>query len=231
MKTVAAVYTGQGLADPLKAVFRELLPDVRLVNIIDDSLIGDVVKAGHVPPGVARRLIQYYHNGEELGADVILNTCSSVGEVADAARSLIGIPIVKIDDSMAAIAAARYDRVAVLATLPSTLEPTMRLIRKHAEAAGRQVTLVDGLAAGAFDALVSGLPGEHDRLLLETAKRSAMEADVIVLAQGSMARMEGTLAAETGKPVLSSPRLGVEQVKAVLEAAEASKASRAGERR
>jgi hypothetical protein len=41
MKTVVAVYTGQGLADPLKAVFKELLPDVRLVNIIDDSLIGD----------------------------------------------------------------------------------------------------------------------------------------------------------------------------------------------
>jgi hypothetical protein len=34
-----------------------------------------------------------------------------------------------------------------------------------------------------------------------------------------MARMEKALAEATGKPVLSSPRLGVEQVKAVLEAA------------
>jgi aspartate/glutamate racemase len=222
MKTVVAIYTGQGLADPLKEVFKELLPDVRLVNIIDDSLIGDVVKAGHVPPAVARRLIQYYHNGEEIGADVILNTCSSVGEVADAARSLIGVPIVKIDEKMAAQAAARYERIAVLATLPSTLEPTMRLIRKHAEAAGRQVTLVNGLAAGAFDALVNGRPEEHDRILLETAQRTAGAADVIVLAQGSMARMEKALAQATGKPVLSSPRLGVEQVKAVLEGADAA---------
>jgi Asp/Glu/hydantoin racemase len=224
MKTVVAVYTGQGLADPLKAVFKELLPEVRLVNIIDDSLIGDVVSAGHIPPAVARRLIQYYHHAEDMGADVILNTCSSVGEVADAARSLIGIPIVKIDDSMTAIAAARYDRIAVLATLPSTLEPTMRLIRRQADAAGRQVTLVDGLAAGAFDALVSGRPDEHDRILLETALRTAGEADVIVLAQGSMARMEQMLAEITRKPVLSSPRLGVEQVKAALAAAEGAQA-------
>ncbi|ULL17176.1 Asp/Glu/hydantoin racemase [Paenibacillus sp. H1-7] len=222
MKTVVAVYTGQGLSEPLKAVFQELLPDCRLVNIIDDSLIGDVVRAGHVPPAVSRRLVQYYHHGEEIGADVILNTCSSVGEVADAARSLISVPIVKIDEAMAEQAVNRYERIAVLATLPSTLEPTMRLIRKHADACGRQVQLVNGLAEGAFDALVSGRPDEHDRILLETAKRTAGEADAIVLAQGSMARMEKTLADATGKPVLSSPRLGVEQVKAVLEQLDAA---------
>ncbi|GFZ92002.1 hypothetical protein GCM10008018_42940 [Paenibacillus marchantiophytorum] len=216
-KTVVAVYTGQGLADPMKAVFKELLPDVRLVNIIDDSLIGDVVKAGHVPPGVARRLVQYFHHAEELGADVILNTCSSVGEVADDASRLIGVPIVKIDQSMAALAAVTYERIAVLATLPSTLEPTIRLIQKQADAAGKVVTVVNGLAEGAFDALVGGNPAEHDRILLETAKRVSDESDVLVLAQGSMARMEQTLREVTGKPVLSSPRMGVEAVKAILE--------------
>lgn len=219
MKTVAAIYTGQGLADPLKAVFKELLPDVRLVNIIDDSLIGDVVRAGHIPPGVARRLITYYHHAEELGADVILNTCSSVGEVADDARKLIGVPIVKIDEAMAAKAAAGYDRIAVLATLPSTLEPTLRLVQSQADLTGRRVSLLNGLAEGAFDALVSGRPEEHDRILLETAERAARSADVIVLAQGSMARMEKRLSEVTGKPVLSSPRLGVEEVKRVLEGA------------
>jgi Asp/Glu/hydantoin racemase len=217
MRTVVAIYTGQGLADPLKAVFKELLPNVRLVNIIDDSLIGDVVRAGHIPPGVARRLVQYYHNGEELGADVILNTCSSVGEVADHASALIGVPIVKIDQSMAAKAATEYSKIAVLATLPSTLDPTIRLITKEASMLGKEVTLVKGLAEGAFDALVGGSPEEHDRILLETAQRVCMEADVLVLAQGSMARMEQTLREATGKPVLSSLRLGVGQLKEVLE--------------
>ncbi|WP_339316655.1 aspartate/glutamate racemase family protein [Paenibacillus sp. FSL R10-2734] len=217
MKTVVAIYTGQGLADPLKAVFQEMLPDCRLVNIIDDSLIGDVVKAGNVPPGVARRLVQYYHNGEELGADVILNTCSSVGEVVDGARGLIGVPIVKIDDLMAQKAVEGFDRIAVVATLPSTLEPTMRLIRKKAEEAGKEIEIVNGLAAGAFDALVSGRPAEHDDILLQTALRVAENADAIVLAQGSMARMEQKLREATGKEVFSSPRFGVQQVKELLE--------------
>lgn len=219
MQTVVAIYTGQGLADPLKKVFQELLPQVRLVNIIDDSLIGDVVRAGHIPEVVSRHLVQYYRHAEELGADVILNTCSSVGDVADEARARIGVPIVRIDEWMASKAVASYTRIGVLATLPSTLEPTLRLVSRKADEAGRQVQLVSGLAEGAFDALISGKPEEHDRILLETAKRVAETADVLVLAQGSMARMEETLAEATGKPVLSSPRSGVEQVKAILEAA------------
>ncbi len=217
MATVVAVYTGQGLADPLKAVFKELLPDCRLVNIIDDSLIGDVVKAGFIPEGVEKRLMRYYASGEEIGADIILNTCSSVGEIADKARETLQTPIVKIDEAMAALAVEQFDSIAVLATLPSTLDPTMRLLRKAAAERGKVVTLVSGLAAGAFDALVAGDPGEHDRLLLETAIRAGAEADALVLAQGSMARMEGALQAAIGKPVLSSPRLGVLKVKAELE--------------
>ncbi|WNS46662.1 aspartate/glutamate racemase family protein [Paenibacillus sp. MMS20-IR301] len=217
MKTVVAVYTGQGLADPLKALFKELLPEVRLVNIIDDSLIGDVVQAGEVPPGVARRLVQYFHHGEELGADVILNTCSSVGEVAGAARGMIGVPIVKIDELMAEQAVAGYSRIAVLATLPSTLAPTIRLIRQKAEEAGKEISVVNGLAAGAFEALVSGDPVEHDAILLRTAVEAAGQAEVVVLAQGSMARMEQALQAATGIPVLSSPRFGIRQVKELLE--------------
>ncbi|WP_341277805.1 aspartate/glutamate racemase family protein [Paenibacillus sp. FSL H8-0537] len=216
MTTVVAVYTGQGLADPLKAVFQEVLSGVRLVNIIDDSLIGDVVKAGHIPAGVSKRLTQYFQHGEELGADIILNTCSSVGEVADAARGELGIPLVKIDEAMTAKAAAEYDAIAVLATLPSTLEPTMRFLAKQAEAIGREVTVLNGLAVGAFDALVGGNPAEHDRILLETALALSDKADVIVLAQGSMARMEGAVREATGKPVLSSPRLAAEQIKAML---------------
>ena len=39
MTTVVAIYTGHGLADPLKALINEHLPDVRLYNILDDSLI------------------------------------------------------------------------------------------------------------------------------------------------------------------------------------------------
>src|SRR3954447_12443546 len=132
MTKVVAVYTGQGLSEPLKKVFDEFLPEVKLVNIIDDSIISQVVSEGEISAAVKKRLFQYYQNAVEMGADIILNTCSSVGEVADIAREFIDIPVVKIDEAMAIEAVENYKTIGVVATLPSTLAPTKSLIEKQA---------------------------------------------------------------------------------------------------
>lgn len=217
MRTVVAIYTGQGLAEPLKSMFSELLPDCRLVNLIDDGLIHDINAAGRIQPAVIRRLIRYYENAAEMGADVILNTCSSVGEVVDLGRSCVDVPIVKIDEAMTEDAVARFGRVGVIATLQSTLAPTMKLVVAQAKLQGKSVTVLDGLADGAYQALIGGRAEVHDNLIAETAKNLANKVDVIVLAQGSMARIQESLQQQTGKPVLSSIRSGVTAVKSVLE--------------
>lgn len=168
--------------------------------------------------GDAARLFAYYQAGFDAGADAVLNTSSSVGEVVDLARPLFDLPILKIDRPMAEMAVRTAKSIGVLATLPTTLAPTVRLIRSEAEKAGKEVQIVEGLAAGAFEALMAGHAERHDILLRETAQRTAEKVDLIVLAQGSMAHMERPLADLTGRTVLSSPRLGVLAVKKLLEA-------------
>lgn len=217
MATVVAIYTGQGLAERVQPLFQEILPGCRLVTIVDDSLIAEVIREGRTTAAVTRRLAQYYRHGEEIGADVIFNTCSSVGEIADWARPMFHVPIVKIDESMARQAVHKHQRIGVLATLPTTLAPTSRLLQKEADKQQRTVQVLDALAQGAYDALVSGKPEEHDRLIFAAAKSVAEKVDALVLAQGSMVRMEDRLKQETGLPVYSSPRLGVMDVRAELE--------------
>jgi Asp/Glu/hydantoin racemase len=216
--TVLAVYTGRGLDDTIRTLFEEILPGNRLVNLIDDSMIADVVAAGNIPSAVYRRLIDYFLRAHDIGADIIFNTCSSVGDVVAIARNLTSIPIVRIDEPMVEAAVSTYNRIGVLATLPSTLDPTKRLIEHTATVAAKHVTIVDGLAVGAYDALVSGSPQEHDRKILETAGSIAESVDGIVLAQGSMTRIEAQLQECTGIPVLSSPKLGLERVRDLLNA-------------
>ncbi len=217
MKTVVAVHTAMPMVEPTKALFKQHLPDVRLINLVDDSLIQDVIKAGKVPDAVAKRLNAYYSAAVDAGADVIFNTCSSIGEVAAQARGSVPVPIVKIDDAMTLKAVGMGNSVGVLATLPTTLGPTVRLVQHQAAQQKKTLTVVEGLAEGAFDALMAGDNARHDALILETARKVAPQVDVIVLAQGSMARMQETLTAATGKPVLASPTLGVLAVKATLE--------------
>ncbi|MCX7787351.1 MAG: aspartate/glutamate racemase family protein [Spirochaetes bacterium] len=217
MVRVAAIYTADTLVPLVKNLVQELMPSVDLVNIVDDSLIRDVIREGKVTPPVIRRLFRYYDAAADTGASVIFNTCSSIGDVAEYAKTFNRTPIVKIDDAMAEEAVQRGDTIGVIATLPTTLLPTISLLERTAAKKSRSIRIVQGLAEGAFDALISGNSDLHDQRIRETATRIAHSVDLFVLAQGSMARMEGVLSKLTGKPVLSSLRSGVIAVRNFLK--------------
>lgn len=216
--TVACIYTAGALVEPLKAQFAETLPEVRMINIVDDSLIFDIIDAGSITDELAKRILAYFQAADHSGADVIFNTCSSVGEVADQAADLVSTPIIKIDEAMVIQAVAECERLAVLATLNSTLDPTIRFVERVAAAAGKTVHLEKGLAAGAFDAVISGDGATHDALIMETARKLVDRVDGFILAQGSMARFADPLTDQTGKKVYASVVSGVEALKTYLAA-------------
>ena len=115
--------------------------------------------------------------------------------------------------------AARLGRkIGVAATLPTTLGPTADLIRAAAERAGAAVEVRTALAEGAFHLLATD-PAEHDRRVRAKLAELAAWADVIVLAQASMARaVSGPTIEAAGRsvPLLTSPRLGVEKLARML---------------
>lgn len=215
---VALVYTSTTpeLIDMVEREVRENVgQDAEILSLQDPGILAQVREAGYVTPAPAARLIGMYMDAIGQGADAVLNVCSSVGEVADSvqtAAAYIGVPIVRIDEDMCREAVRLGSRIGVLATLPTTLEPTKGTINRVARAMGRHVTLVDGLIDGAF-----GLDqAQFRRLLLEAAGKIIDQVDVIVLAQGSMAYVEKDITAAYGKPTLSSPRFGALALKKAL---------------
>ena len=215
-KTVVVVHTGPVTVGPVTALAPELLPGVRIVNLVDDSLLKDAMAAGGVTPAVRRRLAQYFAIGQDMGADIILNACSSVGEAADAAANLLDIPVLKIDVAMAEQAVRRADRIGVTATVQTTLDPTVRLVESTAARLGKPVTVERQLCTGAFDALLAGDGATHDEIIKRNLAELASRVDLIVLAQASMARVVDSLGDSVPVPVLSSPRLGLERLASVL---------------
>jgi Asp/Glu/hydantoin racemase len=214
---VAFVHTVATLVPRFRELSAELLPGVGTFDIVDETLLRDATAEGRVSLDVARRLVAHLAAAERHGADLVVLTCSSVGEVADAVRPFAGVPIVRIDQAMADEAVARGDRIGVLATLRSTLEPTTALVRRAAEAAARPVEIRDRLADGAFAALRAGDTDRHDALVRDRLGELLGWADVVVLAQASMARVAEALPDEARRvPILSSPRLGMERVRQLL---------------
>ena len=215
-KTLVIIHTGPVTVQPLTALAPSLLPGVRVVNLVDDSLLKDTMAAGHVTPAVAKRLAQFMMIGQEMGADLILNACSSVREAADIGAQLVAVPVVKIDTAMAEHAVAKASRIGVAATVQTTLDPTVRLIKRTADASGKTVTVTRQLCEGAFDALLAGNGAQHDEIVARNLIELAESVDLIVLAQVSMGRVADSLGDAVSVPVLTSPQLGIERVAQIM---------------
>jgi Asp/Glu/hydantoin racemase len=162
-------------------------------------------------------VLGYLESAADAGADLVLVTCSSIGPAVDAARDFVPVPVLRVDEAMADEAVRLGSRVGVIATLTTTLEPTAALVDRRARAAGRDVEVASHVCDGAFEALQAGDRERHDELVREGVLRLAAEADVIVLAQASMARVVDALPEqERTVPILSSPRLGVTRAAELL---------------
>lgn len=195
----------------------ELIPGAEILHFVDSDLLATVVREQGISASSEQRMVHLAQAAEAAGADVIFSACSSLGPTLDAAARAVSVPVVKIDEAMA-IQASTYDRIGVLATVPTTLGPTSDLIAARAADAGRSPHIVRRLAPGAFDVLTGGDRPRHDQMVSEQAAELAHDVDVIVLAQASMQRLVGRLHDETGLPVLSSPRMGVEYLARTVRA-------------
>lgn len=216
MKKVALIHTGFALVDVLTKLFKEVIPQVELTHIVDDSLLREVLANDGVTKPVVARMLNYYSSAEYYKVDCVLNVCSSVGEVADLARQIISTPIVKIDEKMAEEAVERSSNIGVAATLKTTIEPTTAMIEKKALDAGKKIKITKTICPGAFEELMSGNPQKHDEMVLKCVKELAAKVDIIVFAQGSMARLTDNLDKDLSARVLTSLRSGVLEVKRVL---------------
>jgi Asp/Glu/hydantoin racemase len=217
-KKLALLHTVSGLTATFQQLCAELMPNLEIYHIVDESLLRNTIRDGTPSPATYRRLADYVRGAEEAGADAVLVTCSSMGPCVEAARPLVGIPVVRVDEPMAEKAIQTGERIGVAATLATTLKPTTELIERKAAQTGKKHAITSKLCEGAFEAVVSGDTSTHDRIVSQCLRGLDAKNDVIVLAQASMARVLETMKHdEIHVPVLSSPRLGVQYMIEILD--------------
>lgn len=217
MTTVCFFHTGAELSGRFDDLANEYIPEVEYFHAVDESVIDELLEVGELTPSIKRRITTQLTLAEQGGADVVLDTCSSTSPAVNVAREVVSIPILKIDDPMSERAVELGERIGVIATAASTLEPSTELVRTKAAEIPAERTIESTLVDDAFAARKAGDVERHDELVTERALELADRVDVIVLAQASMSHLEGDLEADTGLPVLSSPDLAMERIAAIVD--------------
>ena len=207
----------------LAPVFHDLVLDavgeasqtVELIHATDPWLLRTAVTTG-VTAEVTDRLVAHVRHLTSLGVDGVLVTCSSLGEATEeTSRRVSAAPVVRIDQAMAERAVDLVGpggRIVVLATLASTVGPTIRLVERSANDAGTGVGVDVRLLEEAGRAREAGDDDRHDALVTEGVDQAISDgAGVVVLAQASMARAVDS-AAQRAVPVLASPELAAHRL-------------------
>ena len=216
-KTLGLVHTSATLVPVFQQLCAEHLPEIETFHLADDSLIKDVIRRGELTPETARRVVQHVCSAADAGADQILVTCSSIGRAVETAATLTSVPVLRVDQPMADEAVQVGQRIGVIATLPTTLDPTADLVERRAAAAGKSVEITAKLCEGAFEALMSGDAATHDARVAAALRELIQSSDVIVLAQASMARVVDTLdEADRTIPILGSPPIAIQYLAKIL---------------
>lgn len=200
-------HTASSNVDVFDALLKQMAPDVPVKHIVDESVLREAVAAGALTPNLVA------HVNDEMAevtrdGSFVLCTCSTIGGLAEAA----GPNVLRVDRPMAEKAVSTGSRIAIAATLKSTLTPTRQLVEQVSVEMNKPVQISEWFLESAWPIMQrgdkAGYFAEIARCVKEHLKREP--ADAVILAQASMAGAE-PLCAELETPVFSSPRLGLEE--------------------
>lgn len=194
MRTLVMIHTvhwyDQSVINPFAKRWLDANPDVRAINLMDDSLLSESLKAGGPTSAVIERMGLYVRAAVIAGADVIMSSCTTMGAAIERARPSCPVPLFNIDEPMGRTAVSKGKRIGILATVPTSAPATRRLLEREAKLQGKSIEIETVIDPDAFAALLTGDRAGHDRLVHADMDRLAEKVDTIVLGQISLAQIQ-----------------------------------------
>ena len=191
------------------ALVQAAAPGLRVHHVVNEAVLADAQRLGSTHPQVRQGVQQAMAAAAaDSGAPLVVCTCSTIGTLAEATPTDGRFEVARIDRAMADRAVALGPRVLMVAAVASTLAPTRELLLDAASRAGCRIDLDELLVDTAWPLFLQGDQPAYLAAVAEATRARAAHADVVVLAQASMAGAARALA-DLGVEVLSSPLPGV----------------------
>lgn len=213
MTRIALIHALAHSVAPINDALAQAWPQALRMNLLDDSLSADLAHSGGLDAAMHRRFACLADYALACGSDAILFTCSAFGPCIEAvARAHPQVPVLKPNEAMVAEAAALGGRIGLVASFAPTLASMPAEFPP-------QLDLRTRLAEGALAALDAGEGDRHDELVAAAAQQLVDEGcTAIALAQFSLARARGRVAARCQVPVLTTVHSAVAELRRRLGA-------------
>lgn len=216
---LALIHATRVAIEPVERAAKEHWPEAETISILEEGLSVDRTATSELTKELCDRILGLSHYAELARSDGVLFTCSAFGSAIEAAAIQSDIPVMKPNEAMFGAAFEYGDRVAMIYTFEPAAKGMEQEFREASESQGRSAGLVSYFAAQALEAKRDGDTHTHDRLVAETAA-SIKNADVILLAQFSMASAAPLARTRTNIPVLTSPDVAIAEIRKRVEAGE-----------
>jgi aspartate/glutamate racemase len=218
-RTVGIIHAALITCKAVQPYLDSILPDVKVVHHVDDTIQNSnfACEPGIIPKQNLYKFATYAHYLELAGVDVILLACSTFNRAVEVARPMINTPMLQIDRPMMDLAVQQGQRIGLLATVPTTVPASTRLLELAAADAGKKIDITTVLCSEAFAEIKKGNTAKHNELLLQEIDQLSKNVDAIVLAQLSMSALEPELI-NPRVPIFNSGRTGFTRVREILEA-------------
>ncbi len=213
---VALIHATKVAIDPIEEAAAKLWPEAETISILEEGLAVDRAKSAHLSGDLLRRIVDLSRYAEAAEADGVLFTCSAFGSAIERADFESTIPVMKPNEAMFDMAFSHGDRVVMLYTFPPAAGGMEDEFREAAREKGSTAKISSVFCDGALDAKKAGDDGAHNRLIADTAA-TVRDADVILLAQFSMAGAAEAVRGRTDIPVLTSPEAAIEEIRRRIE--------------
>jgi hypothetical protein len=190
-------------------------PTLQIEHVVAEGLLAEAQRVGADDPALVRRVQDAMVDAAANGAAIVVCTCSTIGGSAERTPTHAGFAVARIDRAMADRAVQLGPRILIVAALESTLGPTSKLLRESAATLQVEVESKQLLVPGAWSHFLLGDRAAYLEAVATAVHATSIDANVVVLAQASMAPA-AELLGSLGIEVLASPKLGVNSAIAYL---------------
>ncbi|RYZ07365.1 MAG: hypothetical protein EOO73_11960 [Myxococcales bacterium] len=185
---------------------------MRIRHLVREDLLAQAMADGKVTAQTERSTQAEVVRLVQEGADVVLCTCSTLGDAAEATE-VPSARVLRVDRPMAERAVALGRPILLVAATPTAMATATALL--HEVSQPPRPTVRELMCRAAWERFQAGDHAGYASALAQQASDQAHPGDVIVMAQASMSSA-AALILRSDVDVLTSPELGVRRALALL---------------